>query len=165
MSFESEVVGRPSAGWSHARVEPLEARRLFTAAMKLEGGGLFDVVASIVDDLWRPIKSQLDKSDDGPEHDFDSAWWEMRDDKAPEADLELSDIRSASESAGAVVVKYEDDRAIDVGTIDGGDLVVTGPDGRRAAVTLIGTESTKLGTEVVATYAVAAPGWIVGRRR
>jgi Tol biopolymer transport system component len=55
-------------------------------------------------------------------------------------------------------VTYADDVAMDPATVGNGDLVVTGPNGFRQAATLVSAAPIATGTQVNATYRVAAPG-------
>ena len=55
-------------------------------------------------------------------------------------------------------VRYEDDDAVDVASIDSGDIRVTGPHGFDVAATLVGVDDPNNQTPITATYSISAPG-------
>jgi hypothetical protein len=55
-------------------------------------------------------------------------------------------------------VRWSDDVAVNPATIDGSDVVVTGPNGFSRAAQLVGVNRLRSGTPRVATYRVKAPG-------
>ena len=57
-----------------------------------------------------------------------------------------------------ITVIYQDDAAVNAATLDGADLVVTGPDGAALAVSLTGLDAAANGTPRTATYSLPAPG-------
>ena len=73
--------------------------------------------------------------------------------KAP--DLTAGDAGKAST---VVSVTYGDDVAIDVSTVDAGDVAVTGPGGRVLTVTGVSVDASSDGTPRTVAYTVAAPG-------
>lgn len=124
--------------------------------MQIAGGSLTGIVAAVVEDLLYPIREALDSKDDDGDDDRDDDWWEDRDESGPKVDIDTTDLGSAGPTL-AVTVRYEDDRAIDTGSIDVGDLVVAGPGGLIASVRLEDAEVKRLGTEVIATYVLTGP--------
>ena len=74
---------------------------------------------------------------------------------------------SAQLNAGAVTtgaadhtftVRYTDDSGVDVTSIDGNDIRVTGPGGFDVAATWVTVDDATNGTPRIATYSIAAPG-------
>lgn len=120
-------------GGCGALFEPLEGRRLFSAVGGAIGAGPAD----------------------GAPHDLAAAA------AADEVKLRarLSGPRSVKGGdAYAFKVTYRSAVAIDVSTVEGGDVAVTGPLDYFASGELMTTKANRKGTKVVATYRVNAPG-------
>jgi hypothetical protein len=60
--------------------------------------------------------------------------------------------------ATTITVVYQDNVAVNVATLDGADLVVTGPGGTTLGVSLTGLDAATNGSPRTATYALPAPG-------
>ncbi len=61
-------------------------------------------------------------------------------------------------TATAFTVTYTDVHGVDVGSIDGGDVNVTGPNGFDSAAALVSVSSSSDGSPRTATYSLGAPG-------
>ena len=75
----------------------------------------------------------------------------------PSATLNVGGVTAGS-ADHSFTVRYSDDVAIDVATIDNGDIRVTGPNGFDVAATLVTVDDSTNGTPRTATYHVVAPG-------
>jgi hypothetical protein len=70
----------------------------------------------------------------------------------------LPPVTTSGGTAYTFTVTYTDDTAIDVSTLDGNDVRVTGPGGFDQLATFVSVDVNSDGTPRVATYSVAAPG-------
>ena len=75
----------------------------------------------------------------------------------PQADLQVTDITQPGVAAKQFTVTYTDNMAVDVSSIDGGDVRVTGPNGYSRAAQLVSVDTPTDGTPRVATYSVTPP--------
>lgn len=75
----------------------------------------------------------------------------------PQAQLAVSDLTQSGQGAWQFTVTYSDSVAVDVTTIDGNDLRVTGPNGYDRSAQFISLNLSGNGTPRTATYAVAPP--------
>jgi hypothetical protein len=76
---------------------------------------------------------------------------------APQAELLVTDITQPGTGAKQFTVTYTDNLAIDVSTIDGSDVRVTGPNGYDRPAQLVSVDAPSNGTPRVATYAASPP--------
>lgn len=76
----------------------------------------------------------------------------------PLAEFQAADLTQTGQSVASFSVTYSDDVAIAASTLDGNDLLVTGPNGYSRPATLASVNTTGDGTPRVATYTVTAPG-------
>jgi hypothetical protein len=77
---------------------------------------------------------------------------------APTASAAIADITTESGAAHQFTVTYADNVAIDVATIDGNDVFVTGPGGFSQLAELVSIDHATNGAPRTATYRIAAPG-------
>ena len=77
---------------------------------------------------------------------------------APTANFSGGNINSGGSSSYTFSVTYTDDIAVDVATLDGNDLQVTGANGFETTATLVGISENTNGTPRTATYQLSAPG-------
>ncbi|HEX5221235.1 MAG TPA: M12 family metallo-peptidase [Verrucomicrobiae bacterium] len=75
----------------------------------------------------------------------------------PEAELLITDITTPGTGAKQFTVTYTDNVAVDVSSVDGNDVRVTGPNGYNRAAQLISINTPGNGTPRVATYSVTPP--------
>ena len=75
----------------------------------------------------------------------------------PQAGLQVTDITQPGAGAKQFTVTYTDNLAIDVSTIDGNDVRVTGPNGYDRVAQFVSVDDTSDGTPRVATYAAEPP--------
>ena len=75
----------------------------------------------------------------------------------PGATLQIADIDQAGVGAKQFTVTYADNVAIDVATIDGNDILVTGTNGYSRAAQLVSIDVAANGTPRTATYSVTPP--------
>jgi hypothetical protein len=75
----------------------------------------------------------------------------------PGAILQITDIAQAGVGSKQFTVTYSDNVAVDVATIDGNDILVTGSNGYSRAAQLVSIDSVSDGTPRVATYSIAPP--------
>ena len=75
----------------------------------------------------------------------------------PGATLQVTDITQPGIGAKQFTVTYSDNVAIDVGTIDGNDILVTGTNGYARVASLVSVNISSNGTPRVATYSVVPP--------
>jgi hypothetical protein len=79
---------------------------------------------------------------------------------APTASASAPDVTVGLTTTEDLTVTYSDDAAIDVSTMDSGDLHVTGPSGFDQPVSFIGVATNTNGTPRTATYRLTVPnGW------
>lgn len=80
-------------------------------------------------------------------------------DSAPQAcGLSADDVTSVGATSYTFTVTYADDTAIDVSSLDGADIRVTGPNGYDELATFVSVNSATDGTPRVATYSITPPG-------
>jgi hypothetical protein len=78
---------------------------------------------------------------------------------APTAKVyQASNILTARSTPYQFTITYADDRKMDAGSVGGGDIRVTGPNGYTELAVLVGKTVNATGTVVKAVYRVAAPG-------
>ncbi len=75
----------------------------------------------------------------------------------PGATLQITDITQSGVGAKQFTVIYSDNVAIDVASLDGNDIVVTGTNGYSRAAQLVSVNVASNGTPRVATYSVTPP--------
>ena len=75
----------------------------------------------------------------------------------PTASLNASNISSSGGTTQSFTVTYSDNASVDISTIDGSDIQVTGP-GYSAAATLVSLDTNTNGTPRTATYRITARG-------
>ncbi len=75
----------------------------------------------------------------------------------PQADLQVTDITQPGTGAKQFTVTYTDNMAVDISSIDGNDVRVTGPSGYNRAAQLVSVNTPGDGTPRVATYSVTPP--------
>lgn len=75
----------------------------------------------------------------------------------PQAQLAVSDLTQSGQGAWQFTVTYSDDTGVDVTTIDGNDLRVTGPNGYDRSAQFLSLNLSGNGTPRTATYAVTPP--------
>lgn len=75
----------------------------------------------------------------------------------PGATLQITDITQSGTGSKQFIVTYSDNVAIDVTTIDGNDILVTGTNGYSRAAQFISISIASNGTPRVATYSVPPP--------
>src|SRR5262249_32947649 len=76
----------------------------------------------------------------------------------PSASGSFGDVVSAGGANYTLTVKYTDELAISVPTLDNNDIRVTGPNGFSAPATLVNVNPFGNGTPRTATYSITAPG-------
>lgn len=76
----------------------------------------------------------------------------------PLAELQATDLTQTGQSLASFSVTYSDEVAITASTLDGNDLLVTGPNGYSQKAALASVSVTGDGTPRIATYTAAAPG-------
>jgi predicted outer membrane repeat protein len=67
-------------------------------------------------------------------------------------------VTTSGATSYPITVTYSDDTAIKVSTIDGNDLLITGPNSYSALASFVSVDVNTDGTPRVATYSMAAPG-------
>jgi hypothetical protein len=75
----------------------------------------------------------------------------------PQAELQVTDITQPGTGAKQFTVTYTDNLAVDVSTIDGSDVRITGPDGYDRTAQLVSIDNSSDGTPRTATYATEPP--------
>lgn len=75
----------------------------------------------------------------------------------PQAELQVADLTQAGTSQVQFTLTYTDDLAVDVSTLDDGDVRVTGPGGYDRAAQLLSVDLATHGTPRAATYSIAPP--------
>lgn len=75
----------------------------------------------------------------------------------PVAQLQISDLTLPGQTGKQFTVTYSDDMAVDVSSIDGNDIRVTGPNGYDVAAQLVSVNILSDGSPRVATYSISAP--------
>ena len=80
----------------------------------------------------------------------------------PKPNVSAPNISTAGPNPYELSVTYTDATAVDVGTLDGNDIVVNGPNGFGEPASLVSVDSNSDGSPRTATYEVAAPaaGWL-----
>lgn len=81
----------------------------------------------------------------------------LADTVAPVAVLTAADVNASGASAYQFTVAYTDDVAVDTSTIDGSDIIVTGPGGPIPA-SFVSVDDPTSGTPRTATYEITPPG-------
>lgn len=76
----------------------------------------------------------------------------------PYASAALSDVTAVGGTSYTFTVTYTDPTAINVGTLGGNDVRVTGPNGFDTMATFVGVDKNTSGTPRVATYRITPPG-------
>jgi CSLREA domain-containing protein len=76
----------------------------------------------------------------------------------PTASLSVTNITSGGGTTHDVTVTYTDNVAIDVGSLDNNDILVTGPNSYSQTATFVSANNTTNGTPRTATYRITAPG-------
>lgn len=76
----------------------------------------------------------------------------------PGATLQIADINQSGVGAKQFTVTYSDNVVIDVATLDGNDILVTGTNGYSQLAQLISIDVLLNGTPRIATYAINPPG-------
>ena len=76
----------------------------------------------------------------------------------PSADLLVSNLTQAAASTHTFTVTYTDDVAINVATVNTGDIRVTGPNGYNQIAQLLSINNNSNGTPRTATYSITPPG-------
>jgi hypothetical protein len=76
----------------------------------------------------------------------------------PVAELSVTDLTEAGQSTKQFTVTYSDNVAINVATLDGNDLRVTGPNGYDQLAQFVSVNNADNGTPRTATYAIAPAG-------
>ncbi|GEM_PF-2288720 len=77
---------------------------------------------------------------------------------APTASLSASNITQGNGTTQTLTVTYSDNEGVDVSSLDGNDLGVTGPNGFNQLATLVSVDTNTNGTPRTATYSINAPG-------
>ncbi|MDB5289070.1 MAG: conserved repeat domain protein [Phycisphaerales bacterium] len=77
---------------------------------------------------------------------------------APSAALSAGPITAAGSGSYTFTVTYSDDTAVTVATLDGSDIVVTGPHGFNRAAALVNMDGNSDAPSRTATYRIPAPG-------
>jgi len=77
---------------------------------------------------------------------------------APQATLAADDITAGGTRAYTFVVEYESDIALNLNSLDTGDIMVTGPNGYSRTARLMGVINTVNPLAVSAVYRIEAPG-------
>lgn len=83
----------------------------------------------------------------------------------PQADLSVTDITQTGTGAKQFTVTYTDNLAVNISTLDGNDVRITGPNGYNRAAQFISVDVASNGTPRVATYAAPPPAggvWLHG---
>ncbi|MCX5662983.1 MAG: right-handed parallel beta-helix repeat-containing protein, partial [Planctomycetota bacterium] len=83
---------------------------------------------------------------------------------APTAAASVSNVTAAGATSYTFTVTFSDNAGINVSTLDGSDVRVTGPNGFSQLAALVSVNVNSNGTPRTATYSIAAPGgaWSVG---
>jgi hypothetical protein len=76
----------------------------------------------------------------------------------PTAELSAASLSAAGGSGYEFTVIYSDNNAINVASLDSGDVQVTGPNGYSQLATLVSVNDPSNGTPRIATYRIVAPG-------
>ncbi len=76
----------------------------------------------------------------------------------PQAALSALDVTTAGTTTYTFMVMYTDNVAVNVSSIDGSDVVVSGPNGFSQAAELVSVDNSSSGTPRTATYRINAPG-------
>ncbi|HEY9836555.1 MAG TPA: Calx-beta domain-containing protein, partial [Vampirovibrionales bacterium] len=78
---------------------------------------------------------------------------------APTAsNLGVTDVNTSGGTTHSFTVNYADNVAIDMSSLDGSDIQITGPNGFNSLATLVSVNSSENGTPRTATYQITAPG-------
>ncbi len=82
----------------------------------------------------------------------------------PKASLSAPDVNLSGTTTYTFKVTYSDDAAVNVSSINGSDIVVSGPNGFSQAAELVSVDNSSNGTPRTATYRVNKPGgtWASG---
>ena len=76
----------------------------------------------------------------------------------PTASLAAANVLTAVSTTYQFTVTYSDDMAMNAATLDGGDILATGPNGFSQMAALVRLDSSGNGTPRTATYQITAPG-------
>ncbi len=76
----------------------------------------------------------------------------------PKASLKAAKVSKAGATDYVFTVTYKDNLGVAVGTLDGSDILVTGPNGFQAAAALVSVDRATNGTPRKATYRIVPPG-------
>jgi ELWxxDGT repeat protein len=76
----------------------------------------------------------------------------------PTASVIVGNVTSGGGTTHTFTVTYSDDIAVDVSSLDDGDILVSGPNGFIQAATFVGVDGTSNGPLRTATYRMDAPG-------
>ncbi|HEX5491462.1 MAG TPA: hypothetical protein VFX07_09405 [Candidatus Udaeobacter sp.] len=76
----------------------------------------------------------------------------------PTAIATTTNVTAPGGTSYSFTVRYSDDGAIDVGTLDNNDVRVSGPGGFNVAAAFVSVDVNTNGTPRIATYSIAAPG-------
>ena len=76
----------------------------------------------------------------------------------PQATLNALNVTASGATTYTFTVTYTDDVAVNVSTLDGSDVVVTGPNSFSQAAAFVGVDINSNGTPRMATYQITAPG-------
>ncbi|AFY65137.1 conserved repeat domain protein [Geitlerinema sp. PCC 7407] len=80
------------------------------------------------------------------------------DSQSPTATLSVTDVTSEGATSQTLTVTFADNAGIDVATLDGSDLLVTGPNGFSQNAQFVSVNPAGNGTPKTATYRITAPG-------
>lgn len=76
----------------------------------------------------------------------------------PTAIAMTTNVTTSGSTSYSFMVRYADDGAIDVGTLDNNDVRVTGPGGFNVAAAFVSVDVNTNGTPRIATYSIVPPG-------
>ncbi|MBW4562541.1 MAG: hypothetical protein KME32_15600 [Mojavia pulchra JT2-VF2] len=76
----------------------------------------------------------------------------------PTASLSAANVTTSGGTSHNFTVSYGDNVAVNVSSLDSQDIVVTGPNGLKPSVKLVGVNTNSNGTPRTATYQITAPG-------
>ena len=77
---------------------------------------------------------------------------------SPQSDLQATNLTQSGQAAWTFTVTYSDNVAVNVASIDSGDVRVTGPNGYDQLAQFVSLDVAVNGTPRIATYAVTPPG-------
>src|SRR5690606_37202514 len=82
----------------------------------------------------------------------------VADETPPTAKATAAAVNAGGAASYTFTVRFADNIAVDVNTLDDNDIYVTGPNGYTANATFVSVDSTAAGSPRVATYRVTPPG-------